>query len=380
MPEYTYSGVHIEEIPNRVRTIQGVATSITAFIGRAMRGPTNEPITITNFGDFDSQFGGLSLDYPMSYAVRDFYLNGGTQAILVRQYIANGAELASLYALEKADLFNLLCIPPHTRNGDTPGMLYQKALQYCADRRAMLIVDPPAAWSDVYMACHKLNSLGLSGNILSNAALYFPRVKETDPLQKGQIDMFVPCGIVAGVIARNDLHYGVWKAPAGSDATINGVRELAVNLNDKENNLLYALGINCLRSFPGTRPVVWGGRTLRGSDELTSEWKYISVRRTALFIEESLYRGLKWVVFEPNDASLWAKIRLSVHGFMQNLFRDGAFRGQTPSNAFFVKCDETTMTQSDINSGIVNILVGFAPIKPAEFVIIHIQQVAGQVP
>jgi phage tail sheath protein FI len=150
-------------------------------------------------------------------------------------------------------------------------------------------------------------------------------------------------------------------------------------MTDAENGLLNPLGINCLRTFPVYGRVVWGSRTLRGADAAADEYKYIPVKRTALYIEESLYRGLKWVVFEPNDEPLWAQIRLNVGAFMNNLFRQGAFQGKTPREAYFVKCDKESTTQNDINLGIVNIVVGFAPLKPAEFVIIKLQQMAGQI-
>jgi phage tail sheath protein FI len=157
------------------------------------------------------------------------------------------------------------------------------------------------------------------------------------------------------------------------------VPQLSVDLTDNENGELNPLGINCLRAFPITGRVVWGSRTLRGADQLADEWKYIPVRRTALFIEESLYRGTQWVVFEPNDEPLWAQIRLNIGAFMNGLFRQGAFQGTTPKDAYFVKCDKETTTQTDINLGVVNIIVGFAPLKPAEFVVIKLQQMAGQI-
>jgi phage tail sheath protein FI len=204
-------------------------------------------------------------------------------------------------------------------------------------------------------------------------------VIESDPKRQGQLDTFVPCGIVAGVMARTDTQRGVWKAPAGIDAALNGVQGLAATLNDAENGMLNPLGVNCLRSFPLVGPVVWGSRTLRGADLLADEYKYVPVRRLALYIEESLFRGTQWVVFEPNDEPLWSQIRLNVGAFMQNLFRQGAFQGKTPSDAYFVKCDKETTTQNDINLGIVNIVVGFAPLKPAEFVVIQLQQMAGQI-
>ena len=190
---------------------------------------------------------------------------------------------------------------------------------------------------------------------------------------------FAPCGAVAGVFARTDAQRGVWKAPAGLDATLTGVPELRVPLTDAEIGQLNPLGVNCLRALPVVGRVVWGARTLRGADRLASEWKYIPVRRLTLFVEESLYRGTQWVVFEPNDEPLWAQIRLNVGAFMQNLFRQGAFQGRTPQQAYLVKCDEETTTQNDIDRGIVNILVGFAPLKPAEFVLLKIQQLAGQI-
>jgi phage tail sheath protein FI len=180
-------------------------------------------------------------------------------------------------------------------------------------------------------------------------------------------------------MARTDAQRGIWKAPAGIDASLNGVQGLEVILTDAENGMLNPLGINCLRSFPAIGPVVWGARTLRGADQLADEYKYLPVRRLALYIEESLFRGLKWVVFEPNDEPLWSQIRLNVGAFMHNLFRQGAFQGKTPRDAYFVKCDSETTTQNDINLGVVNLVVGFAPLKPAEFVIISLQQIAGAI-
>jgi phage tail sheath protein FI len=248
----------------------------------------------------------------------------------------------------------------------------------------MLIVDPDPRWGEapdlaVQNAIAGRAGLGLGGNDARNAALYFPCVREVDPLSDDQIFTFVPCGIVAGIMARTDTTRGVWKAPAGLEAALNGVQALQVNLNDLENGELNKLGINCLRSFPVNGRVVWGARTMRGADQLADEYKYVPVRRLALFIEESLYRGTQWVVFEPNDEPLWAQIRLNVGAFMQNLFRQGAFQGRSPREAYLVKCDAETTTQNDINLGIVNIFVGFAPLKPAEFVVIRIQQLAGQI-
>jgi uncharacterized protein len=630
----TYPGVYVEEIPSGVRTITGVATSITAFIGRALRGPVDDPVTINCFADFERVFGGLWVDSALGYVIRDFFLNGGNQAIVVRLYhegpenrekakeaakavgqaamdavgsvdplddktsknasdaatakagtypkdtdekkaaeyvaklvkdvakkdtklgdfqkavkegikaapipspsaskatlilgttpnelkleaanegawgnnlrarvdhdcpkdlpesykrfqlqqtdlfnltvrdmltgiteqfrnvtvkegprkldvvLKNESRLVSakydpklttapeetdsglteddkkivpfskedvqkskrsvpvlkaneaadgialtfedftgpgkpddkkgLYALEKADLFNMLCIPPYlSTSADVDQTVVTEAAVYCEKRRSMLLVDPRQNWNEKRTAVSKFNDPNDQvGTRSKNAAIFFPRLKQPNPLHDNQMEEFVPCGAVAGVFARTDTQRGVWKAPAGLEATLVGVPQLTVPLTDADNGDLNQLGINCLRAMPAVGRVVWGSRTLHGDDRLASEWKYIPVRRTALFIEESLYRGTQWVVFEPNDEPLWAQIRLNIGAFMHNLFRQGAFQGKTPRDAYFVKCDKETTTQNDINLGIVNILVGFAPLKPAEFVIIKIQQMAGQI-
>jgi phage tail sheath protein FI len=286
-----------------------------------------------------------------------------------------------LYALEQADLFNLLCIPPYaTSDGETfdaDPIVVSAATAYCERRRAIHLIDPPSSWRTKQDARDGIASFPDTRS--KNAALYFPRLRQRNLLRESRIETFAPCGAVAGVIARTDTQRGVWKAPAGLEATLAGVPELALNLTDPENGELNRLGITCLRAFAEAGRVVWGARTLRGSDQLADEWKYLPVRRTALFIEESLYRGTQWVVFEPNDEPLWGQIRLNVGAFMHGLFRQGAFQGSSPRDAYFVKCDKETTTQADINLGIVNVLVGFAPLKPAEFVVIRLQQIAGQI-
>lgn len=509
----TYPGVYIQEKPSGVRTITGIATSIAAFIGRTMTGPVNEPVTVNSFGDFERLFGGLWELGPMSFAVRDFFLNGGAQAIIVRLYrpddganpktraqlvVGTGKKLTlvaanegawgnhlvarvdhaslgddtfnlfirdrrtdtrethrnlsiaaghprnvakvlerdsrlvragalpdarpeetptpeaakdpleppnaievqnaakatdgrapdeaafrgsenaktGLYALDKADLFNLLCLPPATFDEAHASALWDEAAAYCRRRRAMLIVDPPPAWTTKDAATAPANMPSIAAK--DHAAIYFPRLRQPNPLRDGAIESFVPCGAVAGVFARTDATRGVWKAPAGLDATLAGVPELALSLTDAECGELNPLGINCLRAMPAAGRVIWGARTLAGDDRLASEWKYVPVRRLALFIEESLFRGTQWVVFEPNDEALWAQIRLNLGAFMNTLFRQGAFAGSSPRDAYFVKCDRETTTQADVDRGVVNILVGFAPAKPAEFVVITIQQMAGQ--
>jgi phage tail sheath protein FI len=527
----TYPGVYIEELSSGVRTITGVATSITAFIGRARKGPIDEPVQIFNYGDYERRFGGLWDKSTMSFSVRDFFLNGGAMATIVRvqkdatpaeirvptgepdpndelhlvavdpgtwgdklsvvidyktkdpldtnlfnitiaeeggasekffnvsvestkasylpkvleqgsglmrvikvlgsyvmpnvrpletsspvtplgppssppmsppgsgtsgsdgiyvtdaEIFGSGMESAKtgLYMLEKVDLFNILCIPPYVsadedeKPTDVSTDLIAAADTYCKKRRAFYIIDSHSSWKTMANASSGVTNGIYPASTSNYNALFFPRLKQANPLMKNQIEEFVACGAIAGVFARTDAQRGVWKAPAGQDATLKGVDQLSVPLTDPENGVLNQLGINCLRTFPVYGRLVWGARTLEGADQLASEWKYIPVRRTALMIEESLYRGTKWVVFEPNDEPLWAQIRLNIGAFMHNLFRQGAFQGTTPKEAYFVKCDRETTTQNDINSGIVNILVGFAPLKPAEFVMIKIQQMAGQI-
>ncbi len=281
-----------------------------------------------------------------------------------------------LYQLEDVDLFNLLVIPPLARAVDVPDPLWADALAYATERRAMLLIDPPGSWNRPDQA---ITGVAAMASLRSpNSILYFPRVQMADPLRDNMIDTFAPSGILAGLFSRTDAQRGVWKAPAGLEASLRGVRSLSYRLIDAEVGQLNPLGINCLQVRPAAGPVAWGARTLMGDDRLASEWKYIPVRRIALMIEESLYRGTQFAVFEPNDKPLWQQLRLAAGTFMNNLFRRGAFQGSSPDEAYFVKCDDETTTQADIDSGIVNLEVGFSPLKPAEFIVIRIRQMAGQ--
>jgi phage tail sheath protein FI len=255
------------------------------------------------------------------------------------------------------------------------------AEKLCTDRRAFYILDVPQhdANRDNGITA-VMDWLGANGNIRSrNAAVYFPRIAIADPLNNFRLRPTPPSGTIAGLFATIDGARGVWKAPAGTEAVLGGVQQLQYNTTNAENGVLNPLAINCLRNFPVYGTVCWGARTLFGADQMADDYKYVPVRRLALYMEESLYRGTQWVVFEPNDEPLWAQIRLNVGAFMHELFRQGAFQGKTPKDAYFVKCDSETTPQDQINLGIVNIVVGFAPLKPAEFVIIQIQQMAGQI-
>jgi hypothetical protein len=383
-------GVYVEELPSGHRSITGVSTSITAFVGRTVKGPVETPTRVTSVADFDRLFGGLSPDCPLSYAVQHFFLNGGTEAVIARiahrdsSGAANetapitdadlsdpilAAQQRGLWSLDQVDLVNLLCIPPLSPTTDVGRVTWDAAIDYARSRRAFVIVDPPAAWTTVNDATAGLARLVTRD---ANAALYFPRICMPDPLHAGQPGTFATCGAVAGVYARTDATRGVWKGPAGNEATLLGVTGLALALTSAQSGVLNTEAVNSLRSFPARGSVVWGARTLAGADALASEWKYVPVVRTALFIEESIARGTRWVVFEPNAEPLWAQIRVAVDEFLQTLFRDGAFQGRAPREAYFVKCDAATTTRNDIDLGIVNLLVGFAASKPAEFIVLRL--------
>lgn len=307
--------------------------------------------------------------------------DGAANGIVQDSDIRGADATRGINALLKTNVyFSLLCLPP--ASFISPNLeedTYQAAIALIEKdtnhKRALLLVDSPSGWKSVDQAANGITNFRAAIKISNRAAIFFPRVKMSDPLQEGRQKEFVPCGAVAGIMARTDLQRGIWKAPAGIDARFSGVSEFTVSMNDLENGVLNPLGVNCLREFRAFGRVVWGSRTMEGSDEIGSEWKYIPVRRFALYLEENLYRGTQWVVFEPNDEPLWAQIRLNINAFMQDLFRQGAFQGASPQEAFFVRCDSTTTTQSDINRGIVNIEVGFAPLKPAEFVILKIKQI-----
>jgi phage tail sheath protein FI len=313
--------------------------------------------------------------------------------------LGSQTQHTGIYALDHVDQFDLLCIPPDVQIETLPPAippvnsaydqwrmeLYQTAAVYCQSKYAMLIIDPPDQWAADAAAGNttkiSINDLGTYGPEGEYAAVYFPYLVEGNPLLNGQLGYFAPSGAIAGICARTDAARGVWKAPAGiNDGALSGTQGLELRLSDNDSGLLNPQGINCLRTFPVYGNVVWGARTLKGADVLNNDYKYVPVRRLALYIEASLLRGLQYAVFEPNADPLWSSIRSTVTSFMNTLFRQGAFAGATAKDAFYVACDSTTTTPDDIAQGIVNVSIGFAPLLPAEFVVITIQQIAGQTP
>jgi hypothetical protein len=281
--------------------------------------------------------------------------------------------------LDKVDIFNLLILPRSAKDANDRKALWGPASVFAVSRRAFLIMDLDTTAKQVTNSSNSAAAQVVAlrnGLTKDHAATYWPRV-QVNP--DGDARFIDANGTIAGIMARIDGSRGVWKAPAGLEADLRGVLAVEVPMSDQENGIINPLALNAIRSF--TNGIVsWGARTMDGFDGSgDDDFKYVPVRRVELFIEESLLRGLKFAVFEPNDEPLWSQIRLSAGAFMNNLFRQGAFKGSTQRDAFFVKCDSETTTQDDINQGIVNVVVGFAPLKPAEFVVITIQQLAGQV-
>lgn len=363
-------------------TIASVPTAVAAFVGAFAQGPLHEPVAVASLADFAGQFGPPDSAGAAALAVAQFFANGGGAAVVVRvggdvpaaaDLIGEEGEGTGLYALAGVDHFNLLCLPDAADLPD-PGdaaVVAGAALACCARRRALLLLDPPAALATPaalgeWLALHpELRQ--------PNGALYFPRLLLPDPGVPGGLLPAAASGSLAGVYAASDARRGVWRAPAGLEAQLAGVADLALHLADADQRALNRQGVNCLRAFPGTGVVVWGARTLAGTDGLASDWKYVPVRRLALFIEESVARGLRWAVFEPSDERLWTEIRLRVGEFLHGLWRQGAFAGARPEESYFVLCDATTMSQEDIDGGVLRVVVGVAPAQPAEFVVLHIQ-------
>lgn len=289
------------------------------------------------------------------------------------QLITNNGYLL----LEQIEIFNLLVVPGYSNEANANTLM-----EYCTQRRAFYIVDAPqnTSLTALAKADAPLDVTGTpySSQYFANAAYYFPWVSAPDPLFGGRPKLCPPSGFVAGIYAATDASRGVWKAPAGINAALGGLLGLQYTLSDAQNGLLNPFAINCLRSFNTYGTVVWGSRTMAGADVMGSQWKYVPIRRLALYIESSLYDGTQWAVFEPNDETLWGQLRLAVGSFMQQLFLQGAFAGSSAQQAYFVKCDAENNPDSSTALGIVNVLVGFAPLYPAEFVVIQIQQMAAQ--
>ena len=374
----------LPNVPDAVVTFGAPASGNNAASALGLSSPASTNVAHYALGSSDASTVASSTSPSSNYSATEAATpNGLPQSA---QLIGSPLGFTGIYALQKVPIFNLLCIPEAARaqagspsaldTGINPVEIYSAAITLCDQQRAMLLIDPPPNVTTVSGAVDwKSNTIGV---VDSNGAAFWPRLRLADALNNGNLRTFAPSGVVAGVFSKSDGQNGVWTAPAGITASLNGVQNMTYQMSDAENGQLNPLGLNCFRTFPIYGPVLWGSRTLVGADAMANQWKYVPVRRMALFLESSLYQGLQWVVFQPNADPLWASIRLNVSSFMQTYFLKGAFQGTTPDQAYFVKCDDETTTQTDIDNGVVNILVGFAPLVPAEFVVIQIEQLTGQ--
>ncbi|UCH98122.1 MAG: phage tail sheath family protein [Candidatus Aminicenantes bacterium] len=390
MPEYLSPGVYIEEVEIGAKPIEGVSTSTVGFVGMTQNVVDGEfnndelidkATLITGWGDFVSKFGRydkVKAPYLPS-AVYGFFANGGNRCYVVR--VKDGAEdgdyvgtdggpgkRTGLQVFNEVDLVNIVCIP-----GITSETVQKAMITHCENMKDRFCVLDPQEDADLdAIQAQKDNVVSDKGY----GALYYPWIKvPIETKENGKIkliqELTPPSGYVAGIYARSDTERGVHKAPANEK--VRTVLDLQLNISKGEQDILNPKGINCIRSFPGRGIRVWGARTI-SPDPL---WKYVNVRRLFLYIEESIEEGTQWVVFEPNDEKLWARVKQTVTQFLTRVWRDGALMGTTAEEAFFVKCDRTTMTQDDIDNGRLIVLIGVAPVKPAEFVIFRIAQWQG---
>jgi len=383
MPDYLHPGIHIEELSNRMREIEGVPTATAGFVGFAPNGPT-DPTTVNSIVEYEAAFGRVSPAQPLSSGVEEFFRNGGTKAVILRAgsgdptrrrarrsnpLIGTAKAKTGLHALSRVvDPVGLLLVPDAAYLAASEAIEVTNAAAALAEQHGIFhIADVPKDVAGKGPAAAVQWSAGLARS--RNLAIYYPwlavgagKAKRLRP----------PSAVAAGIFARMDRTRGVWTAPAGQDATTAGVTGLAVKATSVDAGALQSAGINPIRNIAGAAIVLWGARTFAAEPE----WKYISVRRLVLFLENSIEDGLSWAVFEPNTAPLWAQVRLEVSSFLHTAWRAGAFQGTKPDEAYFVRCDGTTMTQSDIDNGRVIAMIGVAPVRPAEFVIIRISLAA----
>jgi hypothetical protein len=391
MPNYSAPGVYVVETPSAVKPIAGVGTSTAGFIGvsaniaaAAMpekpgggnytQAPVKTPVLLTSWEDFKRNFGDFqAANATLAHAVYGFFNNGGTRCYVSR--VAGGADeaatntdlIAALDGFKAIDEIALVAIPGVTNNTVQEALLSHCESEFLQDRFAILdgkqsLGAPTALTKEAIQGGVRNSSYG---------AIYFPWIDVFDPVTKGAITV-PPSGHIAGIFARVDATRGVHKAPANE--VIRGALNVKQLLSKQDQAGLNAANINIIRKFDGNI-TVYGARTMARDTE--PEWKYINVRRLFLFLRESIDEGTQWVVFEPNDPGLWAKIERNVTAFLTNVWRDGALFGDTPEQAFYVRCDASTNPPELRDLGQVVTEIGVAPVKPAEFVIFRISQWAG---
>ena len=383
MPSYLHPGVYVEEIPSGSKPIEGVGTSTAAFVGYTAKGAISEPKLIFTWDDYDREFGGIQnlqkdkKGDSMGLSVFAFFQNGGRQAYIAR--ITDEADYVNVFTkFSRIRDINIMCLPGQywSTNGSGNSII-QMAIDHARKIKSrMVIVDLPPTYE--LKTKKMVTDMRLPGE--TYCAVYYPWIETANKFYHAERYpdlpknvLVPPSGYVAGMWAKIDGKRGVWKAPAGMETALLGVSKLEYKVKDGEQDLLNPLGVNCLRTMTGAGEVIWGARTC--ATRTDPEWRYVAVRRTAIMIEQSIYEGIQWAVFEPNDHRLWSALRANINNFMNGLFRVGAFQGEKASDAYFVRCGlGDTMTQSEIDAGQVIVIVGFAPLKPAEFVIVRIQQ------
>jgi hypothetical protein len=389
MPTYLTPGVYVEEVSMGTRPIAPVGTSTAALVGLAPAADAhpNEPFACNSWSQFLREFapeGAAST--PLAHAVFGFFMNGGARCYVLNVGKAGGIagdakKRTGLWALEGIDEVAIVAAPGHTSAAD-----YDALLSHCerlSDRVAIL--DPPLAVDNVDV----LKKVGVAGPAKGDepgtgggarprnsdrgfGAFYFPWITVRDPLDPSATVSVPPSGHIAGIYARTDATRGVHKAPANE--VVRGALGVTYRVTRAEQGELNSAGVNCIRFFPDAGIRVWGARTLA---EEASEWRYVNVRRLFNMIEESIARGTRWTVFEPNDFGLWQSVTRDVGAFLTGVWRDGALVGATPAEAFFVKCDAETNPPDVVDAGRLVIEVGIAPVKPAEFIVFRIGQWSG---
>ncbi|MGB9378336.1 MAG: hypothetical protein WCB04_12565 [Mycobacteriales bacterium] len=344
-------------------TIKAAPTAVAAFVGWLPDGPMNRAVEVASFADVEREFGGLHSESEASFGLWQYFRNGGRRAWVVATGGKTEDADAGLAALLGTD-FTILCLPRVLGN----------ALDFCRDRQALMLVDPPPGPGPAALLAW-LDTVGSLRD--DHSAMYYPRVTVADPTAAGLTRSIGPSGTIAGLMAATDERLGVWAAAAGTDAVLDGIESLDYYLGDEQVAELSAAGVNCLRDVPGYGPVCWGARTLIGDGE-DSPYRFVPVRRLACFIESSLRPATAWVQFEPDDEQLRTRLRTDVEDFMSRLFRRGALAGETPADAYFVRCDSSTTPPGDGGHGIVALEVGFAPMRPGQFVVLRIEHLIGQ--
>lgn len=380
-------GVYIEEMSSGLHLINGVATSVAAFIGKTSTGHDAPPVLVRSWKQYQDVFGLSGTEGYLPYAVYGFFANGGSScfvsslsAVTENAIKGDPTKQSGLRGLEAEQTVSIVAVPDLAAKSVSSAVrkgAQQALVADCAKRNRVAILDLEME-AKVDAAVKAIGDLGLDPKQKPYAAVYYPALKVTDlkpanPSKPGTTDV-PPSGHVAGVWARVDDERGVYKAPANEP--LQGIDAPVLRLADTDQDTLNPVGVNCIRTFPGRGSLVWGARTLA----VDTEWQYVNVRRLVCFLEESIRLGSLWAVFEPNDERLWSSVRRNVVAFLTDQWRRGALVGRTAAQAFSVQCDESNNPLEKRLVGQVTCDIGIAPAKPAEFVYFRISQIVAPSP